>query len=218
MHAPCLSLNFLSLGMMICRGGGANFGPRPRSHAHKLPQNVQLLGMKCALSAKCNEGRMVVVDSLSSVWGSAVRPKAMVPMITSLMQGAGSRPASSASAASSTAAVAAAVKTALLVDSGEFGLDGGRALRTAAAMIRGVEVMGLDDITVYHVLKYNVLIISKPALVLLSKQLANPPHRNRLPLKKAWWGRELKEFEKAAAELRGGSISAAHAPVRELKA
>ena len=44
------------------RGGGVAFGPRVRSHAHKLPKKVRLLALKSALSAKCAEGRLVVLD------------------------------------------------------------------------------------------------------------------------------------------------------------
>lgn len=46
-------------------GGGVAHGPVPRSHAHKLPLPIQLMGFKCALSAKANEGRLVVVESLA---------------------------------------------------------------------------------------------------------------------------------------------------------
>ena len=44
------------------RGGGVAFGPRVRSHAHKLPKKVRLLALKSALSAKCAEGKLVVLD------------------------------------------------------------------------------------------------------------------------------------------------------------
>lgn len=171
-----------SIRSPLWKGGATTFGPRPRSHAHKLPKNVQLLGMKCALSAKCNEGRMVVVDSLASLRGAPVHVKTMLPLLQTLVKGAGGR-------------------TALLVDSGERSDDGGRQLRTAAGMISGVEVMSAHELTVYHLLKYNVLLISKPALEALTSQLVNPRHRRRQPLRNAWWKREVQEFQKAAAEL-----------------
>lgn len=46
------------------RGGGVAHGPKPRSHAHKLLKKVRRLGIKCALSAKAFEKRLLVVDSL----------------------------------------------------------------------------------------------------------------------------------------------------------
>jgi large subunit ribosomal protein L4 len=45
--------------------GGAAHGPKPRSHAHKLPKKVRRLGLKCALSAKAFEGRLLVLESLA---------------------------------------------------------------------------------------------------------------------------------------------------------
>jgi large subunit ribosomal protein L4 len=46
------------------RGGGAAFGPVVRDHSHKLPKKVRKLGLKCALSAKLTEGKLVVIDNV----------------------------------------------------------------------------------------------------------------------------------------------------------
>ncbi|MDG1287512.1 MAG: 50S ribosomal protein L4 [Rickettsiales bacterium] len=46
------------------RGGATTFGPRVRSHAHKLPRKVRQLGLKSALSAKMAAGQIKVIDSL----------------------------------------------------------------------------------------------------------------------------------------------------------
>lgn len=46
------------------RGGAATFGPRVRSHAHKLPKKVRALGLKSALSAKAAAGQIKVIDTL----------------------------------------------------------------------------------------------------------------------------------------------------------
>lgn len=48
-------------------------GPKPRSHAHGLPKKVRRLGIKCALSAKAFERRLVVVDSLKPPEPKTVR-------------------------------------------------------------------------------------------------------------------------------------------------
>jgi len=45
------------------RGGGVIFGPVVRSHAHDLPKKVRKLALKCALSAKAAEGKLVVLDA-----------------------------------------------------------------------------------------------------------------------------------------------------------
>ncbi len=43
------------------RGGGVVFGPVVRSHAHKLPKRVRRMAMRCVLSMKRNEGKLVVL-------------------------------------------------------------------------------------------------------------------------------------------------------------
>jgi large subunit ribosomal protein L4 len=46
------------------RGGGIVFGPVVRSHAQDLPKKIRALGMRCALSSKAQDGKIVVVDEL----------------------------------------------------------------------------------------------------------------------------------------------------------
>jgi large subunit ribosomal protein L4 len=45
------------------RGGGRAFGPVVRSHAHDLPKKVRALALKHALSAKAQDGGIIVWDS-----------------------------------------------------------------------------------------------------------------------------------------------------------
>ena len=44
------------------RGGGIAFGPKARSHAHKLPKKVRAMALKSALSAKRAEGKLIILD------------------------------------------------------------------------------------------------------------------------------------------------------------
>ena len=53
-----------SLRSVQMRGGGVAHGPRVRSHATKLPKKVRKLGLIHALSEKCAEGKLLVIDSL----------------------------------------------------------------------------------------------------------------------------------------------------------
>jgi large subunit ribosomal protein L4 len=48
----------------VWRGGGVAFGPRPRDYSYKLPKKVRKLGLKMALSARCSEDQIVVLDAL----------------------------------------------------------------------------------------------------------------------------------------------------------
>jgi len=48
------------------RGGGVVFGPVVRSHAHDLPKKVRRLALRCALSAKQRDGKLIVVDAVAA--------------------------------------------------------------------------------------------------------------------------------------------------------
>jgi large subunit ribosomal protein L4 len=45
-------------------GGGSVFGPVPRSYEHKLPKKVRSAALRSALSLRCGEGAITVVDAL----------------------------------------------------------------------------------------------------------------------------------------------------------
>ena len=44
------------------RGGGVVHGPVPRSHAHKLPKKIRVLGLKSALSQKAKNNNILIFD------------------------------------------------------------------------------------------------------------------------------------------------------------
>src|SRR5215813_9742666 len=44
------------------RGGAVIFGPVVRSHEHDMPKKVRTLALKCALSAKAKDGKLIVVE------------------------------------------------------------------------------------------------------------------------------------------------------------
>jgi large subunit ribosomal protein L4 len=45
-------------------GGGVAFGPVPRSYEHNLPKKVRRAALKSALSLRCGEGALTVVEAL----------------------------------------------------------------------------------------------------------------------------------------------------------
>jgi large subunit ribosomal protein L4 len=47
----------------LFKGGGTVFGPRPRSYSFKLNKNLKRLARKSALSAKANEGNVIVLEN-----------------------------------------------------------------------------------------------------------------------------------------------------------
>jgi large subunit ribosomal protein L4 len=46
----------------VWRGGGVVFGPKPRDYSYKLPKKVRRLAIRMALSARLQEGNLVVID------------------------------------------------------------------------------------------------------------------------------------------------------------
>lgn len=52
-------------------GGGTMFGPQPHSYAYVLPKKTRKVGLKMALSHLFKEGKLTVVDSMSSEGKSA---------------------------------------------------------------------------------------------------------------------------------------------------
>ena len=48
----------------VWRGGGTVFGPLPRDYSYNLPKKVKKLALKMALSARKQEGNLVVVDRM----------------------------------------------------------------------------------------------------------------------------------------------------------
>lgn len=49
----------------VRRGGGAAFGPRPRSYAQALPKRMKRLALRSVLSAKAASNKLRVIDQLS---------------------------------------------------------------------------------------------------------------------------------------------------------
>jgi large subunit ribosomal protein L4 len=48
------------------KGGGVSFGPKPRDHSQSVPKKMKAAALRSALSARASEGKLFVVDGLSS--------------------------------------------------------------------------------------------------------------------------------------------------------
>lgn len=55
-----------SIRSPLMPGGGVTFGPVPRDYSYVLPKKVKRLGLRTALSFLKKEGRLFVVDSMTS--------------------------------------------------------------------------------------------------------------------------------------------------------
>lgn len=116
------------------RGGGRAFGPVVRSHAHDLPKKVRALALRHALSAKAKDGGLIVIDQASL--GEA-KTKALAAQFGSL-----------------------GLTNALIIDGAE--LNGN--FRKAAWNIPNVDVLPVQGINVYDILRRQKLVLTKAAV------------------------------------------------------
>jgi large subunit ribosomal protein L4 len=116
------------------RGGGRAFGPVVRSHAHDLPKKVRALGLKHALSAKAKEQQLIVVDQATI--GEA-KTKALKDAFTKR-----------------------GLANVLVVDGAEVDKN----LALAARNIPNVDVLPVQGINVYDILRRHSLVLTRAAV------------------------------------------------------
>jgi large subunit ribosomal protein L4 len=116
------------------RGGGKVFGPKPRSHAIELPKKVRALALRHALSAKAKAGEIVVLDRAQ---GGEGKTKALKQRLEKL-----------------------ALSNALIIDGAELEPGFARAARN----IPGIDVLPVQGINVYDILRRKNLVLTKAAI------------------------------------------------------
>jgi len=124
------------------RGGGRAFGPIARSHAHDLPKKVRVLALKLALSAKAKGGEIIVLDK-----AEIDTPKTKDLKVTFGKLG---------------------LENALII--------GGEALQDnfvlASRSIPNIDVLPVQGINVYDILRREKLVLTKAAIDALNARLA----------------------------------------------
>ncbi len=118
----------------LFRGGGRSFGPVVRSHAIDLPKKVRALALKHALSAKAKDGGIVVIDSATVDGG---KTKALQASFSKL-----------------------GLDNALIIDGSQ--VDAG--LRRAARNLPNIDVLPVQGINVYDILRRTKLVLTKAAV------------------------------------------------------
>ncbi|HKG00982.1 MAG TPA: 50S ribosomal protein L4 [Xanthobacteraceae bacterium] len=118
----------------IFRGGGRAFGPVVRSHAIDLPKKVRALALRHALSAKAQDGGIVVLDRAAV---NAGKTKALRDHFGKL-----------------------GLTNALIIDGSEVDAN----FRLAARNIPNIDVLPVQGINVYDILRRHTLVLTKAAL------------------------------------------------------
>jgi large subunit ribosomal protein L4 len=116
------------------RGGGRAFGPVVRSHATDLPKKVRVLALKHALSAKAKDGGLIVLESAQL---KDAKTKALAAQFSGL-----------------------GLASALIIDGAQ--VDSGFA--NAARNLPNIDVLPVQGINVYDILRRQKLVLTKAAL------------------------------------------------------
>ena len=123
------------------RGGGKAFGPVVRSHASDLPKKVRKLALRCALSAKAAEGKLVVLENTTVA-------EAKTGKLAASLKGMG-------------------LMNALFIDGPTVGENFARAARN----IPLVDVLPQQGANVYDILRRDTLVLTRDAVKHLEERL-----------------------------------------------
>jgi large subunit ribosomal protein L4 len=115
-------------------GGGQAHGPQPRSHAIDLPKKVRALALRHALSAKAKAGDLVVVDKADT---KDAKTAALRKSFEKL-----------------------GLNSVLIVDGSELNAN----FSLASRNIPGVDVLPIQGINVYDILRRDKLVLTKAAV------------------------------------------------------
>ena len=121
-------------GVPQFRGGGKAFGPKPRSHAIDLPKKVRALALRHALSAKAKAGEIVVLEKAEVADGKTKSLRGHFGKLE--------------------------LTNALIIDGSE--IEPGFA--KAARNIPNIDVLPVQGINVYDILRRKKLVLTKAAV------------------------------------------------------
>jgi len=116
------------------RGGGRAFGPIVRSHAHDLPKKVRALALRHALSSKAKDGGIIVIDQATV---KDAKTKALAAQFGKL-----------------------GLSNALIIGGAEIENN----FRSAARNIPNIDVLPIQGINVYDILRRKTLVLTKAAI------------------------------------------------------
>ena len=122
-------------------GGGRAFGPIPRDHGFKLPKKVRTLGLKTALSVKLAGKKLIVVESLELKDGKTAGLKKKIDKL--------------------------GLANALFV----AGNVVNESFRKALSNLPNLDVLPIQGLNVYDILRRDTLVLSKEAVAGLEERL-----------------------------------------------
>jgi large subunit ribosomal protein L4 len=115
-------------------GGGKAFAPRSRSHETGLPKKVRALGLRHALSAKAKSSELIIIDKAEL---AEAKTKALKGAFAKL-----------------------GLTNALVIDGAEVN----KGFASAARGIPNIDVLPVQGINVYDILRRHTLVLTKAAV------------------------------------------------------
>lgn len=122
------------------RGGGKAHGPQSRDHSHDLTKKFRALALRHALSAKAKDGSLVIMDDLSA-------KDAKTAALRTDMSKLG-------------------IDNALMIGGAELDSN----FKLAAQNIPNIDVLPVQGINVYDIIRRNTLVLSKAAVDALEER------------------------------------------------
>jgi large subunit ribosomal protein L4 len=130
------------------RGGGKAHGPKPRDHAIELPKKVRALALRHALSAKVQAGEVVVLDKAESKDGKTTALRDQFAKLE--------------------------WTNVLIIDGADLQAEFVRAARN----LPNIDVLPVQGINVYDILRRRTLVLTKAAIAALEERFAGAANGN----------------------------------------
>ncbi|MFN0263931.1 50S ribosomal protein L4 [Tepidamorphus sp. 3E244] len=124
----------------VFRGGGRAFGPVVRSHAHDLPKKVRALALKHALSTKAKASDLIILENTEM---KDAKTKALLGTLGNL-----------------------GFSSALVID----GADVNGNFQMAARNLKHLDVLPVQGINVYDILRREKLVLTRAAVDALKER------------------------------------------------
>jgi len=125
----------------LFRGGGVAFGPKPRDYSYKLPKKIRTLGLKHALSAKVKNNELIILEEAKL---DSPKTKELISKVKKLN-----------------------LENALFIDSRDFDKNFELAISNAS----GLELINIEGINVYDILRKEKLVLTKRSVEMLNERL-----------------------------------------------
>ena len=126
------------------RGGGVVHGPRVRSHAHKLNKKTRKAALIAALSRRCEEGSLIVLDAFQM---ESPKTKEFLSVLNTF-----------------------GVQESLLLVTGSDNAKND-ATFLSARNVTNVKVLPAEGLNVYDILKHQNLVLTKSAITAVTERL-----------------------------------------------